>query len=538
VFVVRAKITFSVWLIFLLIIVLVGASSTKPVFAGESQSRQKTIRVEYVEHEWWLVKSSDNQIACKFYIRDHNWPSRNEVFSQCGDDLYQEWVTTSDCSSGAINQAGICGSLYLHQSASRPKTQDIVVGLPPINLTISLPACEHQSATLLCPRRPVLLLAAEEPLPNNHITFVHYSYWGQEFTCLGTQCELPIPPTGDAGTQISFWATSSFGDESEHFTAKVRAVETSQTDDDLWQVSVISSQWKGKAPACCSQTWSTFPSVDGLSSWLLTNDELQSLSTNEPYTYLAGRLISQGIVDASECSWNGLLSNGAANPCGMEIARGAVDVWQNRFDNQILQVANLTGVPAQLMKNIIAQESQFWPGVYLERREYGLGQITDQGADTVLLWNPTFYDEFCPLVLAKETCKIGYSLLDLSHKELLRGSLAVEANSQCSDCVYGLDLSHAEFSINLLAKSIKANCEQVGQIIRNETFLEPSAVSSYEDLWRFTLANYNAGPGCLIDAIRLAYLPGYPLTWSEVARSLISDNCSGAVQYVENITRE
>lgn len=505
------------------------------VLAGESPSRRKTITVKYVEHEWWLVKTSDNLIACQLFIEHDDLPTHNDIFSSCGDDLYQEWTKPSVCSNSEKSKAGICGTLYLHPNASRPKEREIIIELPPVNMAISLPSCEYATYSHFCHNRPILLLNAEEPLPNDQITFIHYTVGGQTFSCLGAMCEFPLPPTNEAGTEISFWATSSFGDESEHFTAKVRAVETSQSDRDTWQVNVISSQWQGGAPACCSQTWNAFPPVGELSSWLTTPDELPALASDEPYTYLAGRLISQGIVDASECPWNGLLTNGYASPCGLDKARGAVDAWQNRFDNHIMQVANQTGVPGQLLKNIIAQESQFWPGVFRERREYGLGQITDQGADTVLLWNPSFYNEFCPLVLAQETCEAGYPNLDPAYQELLRGALAVQTNSQCPDCAYGLDLEHADFSINLLAQSLMANCEQVGQIIYNETGLEPSVVTNYDDLWRFTLANYNAGAGCLTEAIRATYIPEIPLTWDDVSR-MLPWGCTGAVQYVENIT--
>ena len=39
------------------------------------------------------------------------------------------------------------------------------------------------------------------------------------------------------------------------------------------------------------------------------------------YYLLAGSLIKQGLVDANACQHGGLESNGAANVCGMELAR-------------------------------------------------------------------------------------------------------------------------------------------------------------------------------------------------------------------------
>ena len=58
--------------------------------------------------------------------------------------------------------------------------------------------------------------------------------------------------------------------------------------------------------------------------------------------------------------------------CGMEAAQEVMDEWQNQFNSEIIQVANQTGVPAQLMKNIFSRESQFWPGIYQRVYEAGL----------------------------------------------------------------------------------------------------------------------------------------------------------------------
>jgi hypothetical protein len=148
--------------------------------------------------------------------------------------------------------------------------------------------------------------------------------------------------------------------------------------------------------------------VAGSISWLKSPKQPTLLTSDGAYYYLAGRLISQGIVDASHCSSTGLLPNGYADACGLEAAAPQVIAWQNQFDERIVQVSKETGVPAQLMKNLFAQESQFWPGVFKVPYEFGLGQITDKGADTILIWNPTFYAQFCPLVLAQDSCDKGY----------------------------------------------------------------------------------------------------------------------------------
>jgi hypothetical protein len=259
------------------------------------------------------------------------------------------------------------------------------------------------------------------------------------------------------------------------------------------------------------------------------------MDTDEPYTYLAGRLIAQGVVDASECPGGGLEANGYANTCGLEKARPEVDLWQDQFDAQIVEVAKETSVPAQLMKNLFAQESQFWPGVFKDAEEYGLGQLTELGADTVLLWNPTFFSQFCPLVLDAGTCALGYAQLDEEVQATLRGAVAMQANSDCLECPMGIDLSHTNFSIKLFADTLEGNCAQVGQIVSNARNSVPGVASNYEDLWRFTLVNYHAGPGCLSTSIK-DVPDNIPLTFSNIAEKL-DQECPGTVEYVGKISR-
>jgi hypothetical protein len=211
--------------------------------------------------------------------------------------------------------------------------------------------------------------------------------------------------------------------------------------------------------------------------------------------------------------------------------------WQNQFDARIIEVAKDTGVPSQLMKNLFAQESQFWPGMFKVEREYGLGQITDKGADTILLWNQQFYTQFCPLVLSQEYCDKGYLNLPDDAAAMLRGALAIEAKSDCPGCKAGVDLTNASFSVKLFANTLLANCEQAAQIVFNATGEIPGAVSSYEDLWRISIANYHAGPGCVSYAAYAAWAAnGRELLWDEM-KEQFTEACLGVVPYVEKITK-
>jgi hypothetical protein len=89
----------------------------------------------------------------------------------------------------------------------------------------------------------------------------------------------------------------------------------------------------------------------------------------------------------------------------------------------------------------------------------------------------------------------------------------------------------------VFAQSLLANCDQVNQTILNATQDLAGAVSTYEDLWRFTIANYHAGPGCLSFAIHTAVSRGETLDWEHVS-AYFTEPCQGGIAYVELITRE
>ncbi len=511
--------------------------------SAQETSRQTTIVVSYTEYEWWLIRWLDNQILCRIIVDHPGLPTSAEVLKSCGAGFQTEWLNTPPCKQAAKIGQDVerCDGLYLHLVSTRPAQRDVVVDLPPATVWVNLEGCTPRPPENLCTSLPSLVFTAEEPLPNERITAINGVYDGQSFTCAGSVCRIPLKPTPLGGIQVEFWADSSYGDSSEHYTAQVRVIETglssapsSAPSSGGWYVDVISSQWTGPSLASCSRIWQAFPPIGSPPTWLSTPDHYELLATGEPYFYLAGRLIYQDVVDASSCPSGGLLPNGYADACGLEAAKPVLIPWQNQFDQRIITVAKETGVPAQLMKNLFSQESQFWPGVFRVPYEFGLGQITDLGADSILLWNDSFYEQFCPLVLAEDTCAKGYLHLSSDEQALLRGALAHQAKADCADCEAGIDLNNAEFSIELFAKSLQANCAQVGQTVNTATELPPGSVASYEDLWRFTVANYHAGAGCVSFAIHQAWQTTGKLNWENVS-ARFTEACKGVVPYVDKI---
>ena len=508
----------------------------------EPPERTAEIVVTFTQYQWWLTRWEDNQSPCGIFIEHEGLPTPLEVLAACGEELYTEWLSTPACPPAleAGGDTSTCQGLYLFLADIQPGQRTVTINLPVPVVWLSLQGCTPTPPKNQCSQIPSLVFEAEEPLPNEIITAVHVKIGEDVFDCEGSRCEIPMQATPINGLEIEFWADSSYGDESERFTARVRIVDGGVSDtpgENIWFVDVLSSQWRGSTEIeSCAAAWGAFPPLGGPPKWLSTPAEAAELSSSTPYRFLAGQLIARGIVDTSSCPEDGLLPNGAANECGAQLARSVVTDWQNQFDMTILEVSKETSVPAQLLKNLFAQESQFWPGELIED-EFGLGQLTALGADSTLLWNADFFGQFCPLVLSADTCAQGYAQIEPEYQEMLRGALATLTNADCPTCDQGLDLAHATTTVGLFAETLIGNCEQVAYIVYDATGGEtPGVVSSYEDLWRFTLVNYNAGPGCLRSALKAAWPTANGLlTWQDVSEKL-SEGCAGAREYVKRVT--
>lgn len=529
--------------------VLIGSAvnTAQPVSAQaetpQAGKRVTTLKVAYTAHEWWLVRWRGNEIDCRILVDHEGLPIVDEILVWCNSVLANEWKATKPCTLKEGQTIQDCPGLYLFEVGSFPAEKQVKVELPLPSVWISVTGCSPVPPSNSCTSPPSLLLTGEEPLPNESIISIQGVLDGEPFSCNNGNCTLPLKPTGPQGVSMEFWAESSFGDSSEHFTALVRVVphgdfmspEDTSSDPTLYYVDVISSQWRGAPVASCSDVWQSFPEVSGPPPWLITPDDPQKLYSSVALDLLAGMLIANGQVDASSCPGGGLASQANANECGLEKAHDQVISWQNQFDADILQAAKDTGVPAQLLKNVFARESQFWPGIYQSYKEVGLGQLTEKGADTVLLWNPSFFSQFCPLVLHADRCARGFGNITADEQAMLRGALVTKVNAACTDCEAGIDLTQAQFSVRVFAEGMVGNCEQTGRIMTNITGKPPGATTSYVDLWRFTLLNYNAGPGCLWTAVKRASNAREPLDWEHVS-SHLDPACQTGVDYVDDIS--
>jgi hypothetical protein len=495
------------------------------------------VTVEYQAYEWQLAAWKEQQPLCTLIIDHEGVPFPGEVYRDCGVTIYNTWIVQDPC---ITKNKHTCEGYYIFATDSYMEEKKIPQELEPASAWISLEGCQPVLSTYtnICESDPTLVFTGREPLPDESIIRIEGTYDGQPFDCADATCKFNISETGADGVPVEFWAYSTYGDSSIVYSAQVRVQKVDEGDPDqlYYYVDVLSSQWQGQSVATCSDSWSVFPPVGGPPEWLTTPTQSEQLSSDIPYTYLATNLILQGVVDASACPDGGLVPGGGVNQCGLEKARPAVVEWQNQFDELILSTAQETAVPAQLLKNLFARESQFWPGTYQGAPDVGLGQLTENGADTILFWNPSFYEQFCPMVYSEDTCGDGYLHLKEEERVQLRQALVGSVNATCEDCPLGIDLARADFSVVVFAHSMTANCQQAGQVVRNYSGQTPGNVASFEDLWKFTLVNYNAGGSCLAEGITRALGEGLTLTWDNVSPFLFGA-CSGSINYVNDISK-
>ena len=348
--------------------------------------RTTKITVTFTRHKWWLIRWSNNQIACAFYSEQEGLPALADVEGQCDKKVFDEWRATKPCNLAEVASTTQCPGLYLQLIETTTQEREIELELPTPKVWVSIDNCNPQPPENRCTTLPNLVLTGEEPLPNEIIVSIQGTIAGVPFTCGGDVCVIPLQPTGLDGITVEFWADSSFGDSSERYTAKVRLIpwgdfmnpEEPSAETPQYYVDVLSSQWQGGPAASCSDIWQTFPDIGGPPAWLTTPQSVEELRSEESYYYLAGALITYGIVDAGACLDGGLQAPNIASACGVEAARPQLAEWQNRFDNEIMQASQDTGIPARLLKSVFSRESQIWPGIFRTYKEAGLGQLVGE----------------------------------------------------------------------------------------------------------------------------------------------------------------
>ncbi|MDY6867182.1 MAG: hypothetical protein SVT56_04660 [Chloroflexota bacterium] len=260
--------------------------------------------------------------------------------------------------------------------------------------------------------------------------------------------------------------------------------------------------------------------------WTYAPENPNELHTEEDLFFLAGQLILNDIVDASECPANGLTFEGYANACGMEVAKPAAITLQNMLNESILEAYEIVGVPPVLLKQLIRVESQFWPSKY-ETYHYGYGHITNVGIRNALQWNTNLSNKACsgPDYQACAT-SVG------SASQILNSLI-----NTCETCEYGIAASQTDRSVDILAETLLGYCYQTEQLILNATGWHSSLAVDYGTMWKLTLMDYNAGSKCVYNTIEstFQYTNG-PMSWSEIAAHVSDDACFRGLTYANQIT--
>ena len=447
-------------------------------------------------------------------------PARSPTFG-C---LQQHWGNVS------------CGQVYLGSEGFQARALVGQSTPPEPSVKLELVGCTRQTQGWECEQPPVLRFIGVAEQSEEPIVGLYVEIDGMPADCAGSTCDVPLEPTPEEGSEVVFSLVTKSNESSEPQFALVRVVEAPQEagEEPVWQVEILSSRIDDDWIDRCGLAWFALPTLDR-PDWLTIPDEADDLRTSESYVYLEQRLAGLGPAFRGSASAGGTLA--AAQNVNLTTPQSLIEIWQNQFDTAILEAASARGLPGRLVKSLFAAESQFWPGSFPEMEEVGLGQLSEPGADSLLLWSPPFYAEFCPQVLDAELCRQGYWRLATEHKAMLRGALLRLVNADCPDCAYGLDLPKAERSVPVFAEGLVASCSQTAQGVYNATGNTPGFLSTYEDLWRFTLANYNVGPGCLSTALTDTWQQRQPLDWSHVAANL-PGGCRRAIAYVSRVLGE
>jgi Transglycosylase SLT domain len=191
------------------------------------------------------------------------------------------------------------------------------------------------------------------------------------------------------------------------------------------------------------------------------------LTTNDDLTWLAGRMIWFGMVHA-DCGGDAILDpdTQAATPCGIAAANSLMITWENQFNDDIYNSAISFFVPARLLKRMIEIESQFWPLWISSNGEVGLMQITDNGADVFLRFDPN-YNSGYPSEKGKAQTKTRNSFMN---------------SLQCYFCSLDQAVRKAHQTIPIYARILAAyRCRAVSM----------NSALDGDDAWRQAVVDFN-----------------------------------------------
>ncbi len=427
------------WLLTFSCVTLFLVMFANPAAADGGGIRTQIITETYTENIW-TINGPDGRELCRV-ITDTNRPTLDFIRAVC---------------PGMVGNQLAAGRIYLNYLTTRDMTRETTIQLPEMIISARLD-------TSVTPAE--LIVTASDPLPGERVSRIEARIGNVPVVCDQSPCVLPLP-NAQSGT-LTYWATSTLGDSTPRHVAMLHA--PGGTLQIIGDTTLSSWTPAHRVP----MLWMTPPPND-LPTWL-QNTSAHGLYTNQPLYYLAGQIILSGRVGVPPCDGLGIVpwSGGYATQCGFEYARPAMVVAQNKYNADIARAATISGVPSQLLKNIIAQESQFTASAEGIYGEEGLYQLSRLGADTLLRWDGPEYVRRCQMYELRYCEGVGYDGRPEWQRELLISSVMSDANN-----------------IALLGDVLTANAAQVAHMLDNLG----SDGWSYADLWRLTVINYHAGP--------------------------------------------
>ncbi|MGE5074082.1 MAG: hypothetical protein ACM3MF_11690, partial [Anaerolineae bacterium] len=269
-----------------------------------------------------------------------------------------------------------------------------------------------------------------------------------DFICPGSPCTIQLQ-LGE--TRFVFHAQTATG----LVSATIYATVLAEMKADGYHVTLISvSQFARSFGDACMKAWGVEDNTGP--SWAVFPPFPYELNTQIPLHHLAARLITMGVVDTRSCPAGGLSADmDWPNACGLEKVHDQMIAWQNQFDDSIWTAANEIGIPPKIIKTLVEVESQFWPGnsrFYVD--EYGLGQMNQLGVDVLLRNNYDLYQKACQAILPN--CLSPYVSLPPDQQALVRGVFMASQDATCATCQYGVDLTKAKQSIQVITQILRA----------------------------------------------------------------------------------
>jgi len=154
--------------------------------------------------------------------------------------------------------------------------------------------------------------------------------------------------------------------------------------------------------------------------------------------------------------------------------------WQNQWDEGMLGAGHQTNVPPEILKGVIGQESQYWPGWTGDAGEVGLIQLTWDGADTALRYSPALYARYCERGIWWGYCSRPYDTLATWMKGRIAAALVAD-----------LTLSGMPWE-----RAAQVNDDLVTYARILAAYYSYAAALGYEG-WDYALAVFNAGGTCI-----------------------------------------